>query len=239
MPNDYVITSKKVRPGFKAKLHYEESPAQPSETGQDLVKIYLWDHLEELTTSRAIDSHQSAIYELYQKIYPELIEYYNQDEPPQDIVDLIDQTPYTGKVRWLTSNDRYSSQDIHIRTSESADPDDRELCGVAYITDEDLQKWSFSSEEGARLIENEVLQLNQYANGQVYLLKIKIDGETEYIGDIYPTKEAEPADPDAPGMKVPLLRNSHLPTDDTLDDILYESCSSEAEKEMVKNTRWK
>jgi hypothetical protein len=81
MSNDYVVTSKEVRPEFTAELLYDDSPENPREWGTQITVIYFWnDEHEELSDSRDIRSYDEAIRELYQKVYPELVDWLLEEE---------------------------------------------------------------------------------------------------------------------------------------------------------------
>ena len=103
MSREYVILSKKVRPRFKAKLIFDDSPQSPREWGEPTTSIHLWgDRHSDLPTSQDIRSYEDAIYELYKKVYPELIDRCLDDEPPPEVLELIDRTEYPGVALWLT-----------------------------------------------------------------------------------------------------------------------------------------
>jgi hypothetical protein len=81
MSNDYVVTSKEVRLEFTAELRYDESPDNPRERGTQINGIYFWnDKHENLSDSRDIRSYDEAIRELYQKVYPELVDWLLEEE---------------------------------------------------------------------------------------------------------------------------------------------------------------
>ena len=210
MSNDYVVTSKEVRPEFTAELLYDESPENPREWGTQVTVIYFWNHEhEELSDSRDIRSYDEAIRELYQKVYPELVDWLLEEEPPQEVLDLIDHTPYPGTIRWLKVMDPRTETRLVPMTY----PDTQDPCmgGVAFISDEKLQEEGLTREEGEIQIENDLVQLEQYINGNVYLLKIQRDGEDEYIGSIYPTTQT-----DKKAGRLTLIENTHIPRDEDL-----------------------
>ena len=210
MSNDYVVTSKEIRPEFTAELLYDESPENPREWGTRVTRIYFWnDKHEELSDSRDIRSYDEAIRELYQKVYPELVDCLLEEEPPQEILDLIDHTPYPGTIRWLKLMDARTQTCLVTMTY----PDTENPCmgGVAFISNEKLQEEGFTREEGEILIENDLLELEQYITGNVYLLKIHLDGEDECIGSIYPTAQT-----DKKAGRLTLHENTHIPRDEDL-----------------------
>ena len=231
MSNDYVVTSKEVRPEFTAKLLYDESPDNPRERGTQVTGIYFWnDKHEKLSDSRDIRSYDEALRELYQKVYPELVDSLLEGESPQEVLDLIDQTPYPGTIRWLKVIDaRTETRLIPIPYPDTGDP----ISGVAFISDEKLQEEGFTREEGEILIENNLLELEQYMNGNVYLMKIQRDGEDECIGDIYPTAQT-----DKKAGRLTLVENTHIPRDEDLDDYLLEMAISAGDKLLVRAASW-
>ena len=216
MSNDYVVTSKEIRPEFTAELLYDDSPENPREWGTRVTRIYFWNDLhEDLSDSRDIRSYDEAIRELYQKVYPELIDWYLEEEPPQEILDLIDQTPYPGIIRWIeVMNERTETLLVPMSYPDTENPC---MGGVAFISDEKLQEEGFTKEEGEILIENDLLELEQYITGNVYLLKIDRDDEIEYYGGIYPTAETNKK-----AGRLTLLENTHIPRDEDLDNYLLE-----------------
>ena len=232
MLNDYVVTSKEVRPEFTAELLYDHSPENLREWGTQVTVIYFWnDEHEELSDSRDIRSYHEAIRELYQKVYPELVDWLLEEEPPQEVLDLIDHTPYPGTIRWLKVMDPRTETRLVPMTY----PDTQDPCmgGVAFISDEKLQEEGFTREEGEILIENDLVQLEQYINGNVYLLKVNRDGEDEYIGSIYPTTQT-----DKKAGKMTLIENTHIPRDEDLDDYLLEMDISLEDELLVRAARW-
>ena len=114
-------------------------------------------------------------------------------------------------------------------------PDTQDPCmgGVAFISDEKLQEEGFTREEGEILIENDLVKLEQYINGNVYLLKINRDGEDEYIGSIYPTAQT-----DKKAGRLTLIENTHIPRDEELDDYLLEMDISLEDELLVRAARW-
>ena len=232
MSNDYVVTSKEVRPEFTAELLYDHSPENPREWGTQVTVIYLWnDEHEELSDSRDIRSYDETIRELYQKVYPELVDWLQEDEPPQEILDLIDHTPYPGTIRWLKVLDARTETRLVPMTY----PDTQDPCmgGVAFISDEKLQEEGFTREEGEILIENDLVQLEQYINGNVYLLKVNRDGEDEYIGSIYPTTQT-----DKKAGRMTLIQNTHIPRDEDLDSYLLEMGISAGDELLIRAATW-
>ena len=222
MSNDEVVTSKEVQPGFTAKLLYDEDRENPRRWGAQVTGMYFWDDLhEDLSDSIDIGSYEDAIRELYQKVYPELIGWCLEEEPPQEILDLIDQTPYPGIIRWIKVMD----ERIETLLVPMPYPDTEDLCmgGVAFISDEELQKTGYTREEGEILIQHDLLILEQYINGNVYLLKIHRDDEIEYLGGIY-------------------LENTHTPRNEELDNYLLEigleMGISPEEELLISATRW-
>ena len=232
MSNDYVVTSKEVRPEFTAELLYDESPDNPRERGTQITGIYFWnDKHDSLSDSRDIRSYEEAIRELYQNVYPELVDCLLEEEPPQEVLDLIDRTPYPGTIRWLKLMDARTQTCLVTMTY----PDTENPCmgGVAFISDEKLQEEGFTREEGEILIENDLLELEQYITGNVYLLKIDRDGEDEYVGDIYPTAQT-----DRKAGRLTLHENTHIPRDEELDHYLLEMDISPEDELLVRAAKW-
>ena len=232
MSNDYVVTSKEVRPEFTAKLLYDQSPENPREWGTQVTGIYFWnDHHQNLSDSKEIRNYEGAIRELYQKVYPELVGWLLEDEPPQEVLDLIDDTPYPGTIRWL----RVVGTRMETRLVPMTYPDTEDPCmeGVAFISDEKLQEEGFTREEGEILIENDLLELEQYINGNVYLLKIQRDDEDEYIGSIYPTAKT-----DKKASRLTRIERTHIPKDEDLDDYLLEMGISPEDELLVRAASW-
>ena len=124
---------------------------------------------------------------------------------------------------------------IETRLVPMTYPDTEDPCmgGVAFISDEKLQEEGFTREEGEILIENNLLELEQYINGNVYLLKIQLDGEDEYIGSIYPTAKT-----DKKAGRLTLIENTHMPRDEDLDDYLLEMGISPEDELLVRAASW-
>ena len=232
MSNDYVVTSKEVRPEFTAELLYDESPDNPRERGTQINGIYFWnDKHENLSDSRDIRSYEEAIRELYEKVYPELVGWLLEEQPPQEILDLIDHTPYPGTIRWLNVMDsRIETRFIPMTYPDAENPG---MGGVAFISDEKLQEEGFTREEGEILIENNLLELEQYINGNVYILRIHRDGEDECVGDIYPMAQT-----DTKAGRMTLVENTHTPRDEDLDDYLLEMGISPEDELLVRAASW-
>ena len=114
-----------------------------------------------------------------------------------------------------------------------ADTGDFYMGGVAFISDEKLQEEGFTREEGEILIENDLLELEQYINGDVYLLKIQLDGEDEYIGSIYPTAQT-----DKKAGRLTLNENTHIPRDEDLDAYLLQMDISPEDELLVRAASW-
>ena len=236
MSNDYVVTSKEVRPGFTAKLLHDENTDNPREWGSQVIGIYFWDDKhEDLSDSRDIRNYEGAIRELYQKVYPELVDWLLEEKPPQEVLDLIDQTPYPGTIRWLKVMDtRIETCLVPMTYPDTGDP-----CrgGVAFISDEKLQEDGFTREEGEILIQNNLLELEHYINGNGYLLQIHLDDELEYYAGIYPTAET-----DKKAGRLTLLENTHIPRDEDLDNYLLEigleMGMSPEEELLILAARW-
>ncbi len=232
MSQEYVVLSKKVRPKFKAKLIYDDSPQSPREWGEPTTNIHLWgDRHSDLPTSEEIRSHQDAIHELYKSVYPELIDRCLDDDPPQEVLELIDQTEYPGVALWLT---RHGGQETHLSASPHVDTSDRNLTGVAFIGDEGLAEQGLSREEGETMLRNEVLILQQYINGNVFLLRVTIDGETEHHGEIYPL-----AEPDGATGRIRPLVDCQTPPDNVLNEFLLDSATSDEDRALITSKRWK
>ena len=222
MSNDYVVTSKEVRPGFTAELLYDENTENPREWGSQIIGIYFWDDKDKnssiplnLSDLGNLRSYKDAIRELYQEVYPELVDCLLEEEPPQEILDLIDQTPYPGIIQWIEiMNGRTETLFVPMLYPDTGDP---RRGGVAFISDEKLQEDGFTREEGEILIQNNLLELEHYINGNSYLLKIDRDDEIEYYGGIYPTAET-----DKKVGRLTLLENIQTPRDEDLDNYLLE-----------------
>ena len=147
MSHEYVITSKEVRPDFTARLFYDESPENPRKWGAQVTSIYFWDDKhEDLSDSRDIRSYQEALHDLYQKTYPELVDLCLEDEPPQEVLDLIEQTPYPGIVRWIRVLD--TSMETSLVPVTYPDTEDPHIGGVAFISDDKLQEEQFHPRGG-------------------------------------------------------------------------------------------
>ena len=233
MSDQYTLITKELRSGFTAKIHYDQylgPEDSPRAQGDNLTKIYFWNTLTHLSDSKDVGSYHKALYQLYQKTYPALAEYLLEDEPPPEIMSLIKQTPYPGVLKWINVRDH---QEIEITTTDLSDPDDRYLSGVAFICDEDLEKEGFTHEEGTVLIENDMVMLEQYANGKIFLLQVSIDGETQYIGEIYALEKA--------GEVGRLVRHkdAYLPAEEQLDEYLMEMAQSDEDEELIRTTEWK
>ena len=232
MSNDYAVISKEVRPEFNAELLNDDSPDNPRAWGTQVTGIYFWnDKHEELSDSRDIQNFEEALRELYQKVYPELVDWLLEDEPPQEVLDLIDHTPYPGTIRWLNVMD--SRMETRFLPTTYPDTGDSHMGGVAFISDEKLQEEGFTREEGEILIENDLLELEQYINGDIYLLKIQLDGEDEYIGSIYPTAKT-----DKKAGRLTLNENTHIPRDEDLDEYLLQMDISPEDELLVRAASW-
>ncbi len=232
MSDDYVVISKEIRPEFTAELLYDRHPENPRKWGGQPTRIHFWDDMhEEMSDSRDIVSYKNAIYELYQNIYPELAGLCLEDEPPQEVLDLIGQTPYPGALRWIRVIP--GSYETSFMPKADLDTEDPRLGGVAFISEENLKKDGLTREEGEIMIQNDLLVLEQYINGNVYLLKIDLDGEEEYHGEIYPLAETAQT-----AGRMTLTENTHLPTGETLDEHLLEMNISPEDQLLVKTARW-
>ena len=232
MSNDYAVISKEVRPEFNAELLNDDSPENPRGWGTQVTGIYFWDDKhEDLSDSRDIRNFEEALRELYRKVYPELVDWLLEDEPPQEILDLIDHTPYPGTIRWINVMD--SRMETRFLPTTYPDTGDSYMGGVAFISDEKLQEEGFTREEGEILIENDLLELEQYINGNVYLMKIQLDGEDEYIGSIYPTAKT-----DKKAGRLTLNENTHIPRDEDLDIYLLQMDISPEDELLVRAASW-
>ena len=232
MSNDYAVISKEVRPEFTAKLLNDEDPENPRAWGTQVTGLYFWnDKHEDLSDSRDIRNVDEALRELYQKVYPELVDWLLEEEPPQEILNLIDHTPYPGTIRWIKVMD--TSMETRFLPMTYADTGDFYMGGVAFISDEKLQEEGFTREEGEILIENDLLELEQYINGDVYLLKIQLDGEDEYIGSIYPTAQT-----DKKVGRFTLNENTGIPRDEDLDIYLLQMDISPEDELLVRAASW-
>ena len=232
MSYEYVVTSKEVRPEFTAKLFYDDTPENPRKWGAQVTSIYFWDDKhEELSNSGDIRNYQEALHELYQKTYPELVDLCLEDEPPQEVLDLIDHTPYPGIIRWLRVLD--ASVETRLVPVEYPDTEDPHIGGVAFISDEVLQKDGFTREEGEIVIQNDLLELEQYINGNVYFLEICLDEEEEYHGSIYPMAQTG-----TKAGRMTLMENTHIPRNEDLDDHLLDMDISPEDRLLVSAASW-
>lgn len=233
MSTDEAVTSKEVRPEFTCSLFFDDNPENPRRWTEPTTSIHFWDDSHrDLSDSQEITSYAEAIHTLYQNIYPELIDRCMDDEPPQEILDLIDETPYPGAVLWLNVYPN-SSYDTSITTSSSPDIEDSHLQGVAFITDEKLQEQKLSRDEGEVMICNDVLELEQYINGNVFMLRVELEGEIDYCGGIYPVAKSKKS-----SGKLSLLENTHIPTDEVLDEHLVDMTNSEEDLILIRSTAW-
>ena len=232
MSHEYVITSKEVRPDFTARLFYDDSPENPRKWGAQVTSIYFWDDKhEDLSDSRDIRSYQEALHDLYQKTYPELVDLCLEDEPPQEVLDLIEQTPYPGIVRWIRVLD--TSMETSLVPVTYPDTEDPHIGGVAFISDEKLQKEQFTREEGDIIIQNDLLELEQYINGNICFLEIQLDGDEEYHGSIYPLAQT-----DTRAGRMTLMENTHIPREKDLDDHLLDMDISPEDRLLVSTASW-
>ena len=234
MSRNEAVISKEVRPGFTCSLLPDHDPEHPRRWTEPSTHIHFWDNdHRDLSDSQEIASYADAIHTLYQDIYPELIHRCLDDEPPQEILDLIDETPYPGAVLWLNVYPG-RSQETSIETSRSPDIENSHLQGVAFITGEQLRERKLDQGEGEAVLQNDVLELEQYVNGNVYVLCVDLEGETEYCGGIYPVARSERSN-----GKVPLLENTHIPTDELLDECLAGMTSSEEDLILIRSAAWR
>ena len=233
MSSNEAVISKEVRPEFTCSLFIDEYAENPRRWTDQTTSIHFWDdNHRELSDSQDIRSYAEAIHTLYQNIYPELIDRCLDDEPPQEILDLIDETPYPGAVLWLNVYpDR--SYETSITTSSFPDTDNSHLQGVAFITDEKLQEQKMSRDDGEVMIRNDVLELEQYINGNVFMLRVELEGETDYCGGIYPIARSKKSN-----GKSALLENTYIPTDELLDAHLVDMTNSEEDLILIRSTAW-
>ena len=124
--------------------------------------------------------------------------------------------------------------ETRFTASRYPDADDQDMTGVAFITDQGLQEENLSREEGEVMLRNEILMLEQYINGNVYLLRIKLDGETEYHGQIYAVTESG----ETTGKIAPIV-DCYVPPDSLLDEYMLESAASEEDRALVATKKWK
>ena len=233
MSSRETVTSKEVRPGFTCTLFLDDSPDNPRRQTDPTTSIHFWDdNHKDLSDSPDITSYAEAIHTLYQNVYPKLIDRCLDDEPPQEILDLINETPYPGAVLWLNVYPDHHHE-TSIETSSFPDTENSHLWGVAFIADEQLQELKLSRDEGEVIIRNDVLQLEQYVNGNVYLLRVDLEGETEYCGDIYPIASSKNSN-----SKLPLCENTHIPTDELLNQYLVDMTNSEQDLMLIHSTAW-
>ena len=234
MPSNEAVKSKEIRPEFTCSLFFDDNPENPRRWTEPTTSIHFWDdNHKEMSDSQDIISYAEAIHTLYQNIYPELIYRCLDDEPPQEILDLIDETQYPGAVLWLNVYPN-RSYDTSITTSSFPDIENSNLQGVAFITDEKLQEQKMSCDEGEVMICNDVLELEQYINGNVFMLRIELDGEIEYCSGIYPVARSKTS-----SGKFPLLENTHIPTDELLDAHLVDMTNSEEDLILIRSTAWR
>ena len=229
----HTILSKEIRDDFIIKLHYDEvlGPEDNPRADQDNIsRIHIWKELTSLSDNQDIRGYEEALYELYRKVYPELVEYIMEDDPPEEIMDLVEQTPYPGALRWITIRD---GQEMEIKTSQSADPDNRYLSGVAFIGDEDLDKEGYTREEGEAIIENDIIMIQEYVNGNVFFINIDLEDETECIGGIYALEEAGNVG------RITRQRGCHIPREEDLDEIIMEAAPTGTDREQIKEATWK
>ena len=233
MSHSETVTSKEVRPGFTCSLLFDDSPEHPRKWDEPTTKIHFWDdNHRDLSDSQDIHCYADAIYTLYQDIYPELIQKCLDDEPPQEILDLIDATTYPGAILWLYVYPNHH-QETSIQPSKSPDIEDDNLSGVAFVPDQTLQELDLSRDDGEVMLRNDVLQLEQYVNGSVYLLRVELEGEAEFCGSIYPLATSKQSN-----GKLPLLENTHIPTDELLDQHLIDMTNSEEDLALIRSTSW-
>ena len=232
MSHEYVVTSKEVRPDFTARLFYDDSPENPRKWGTQITSIYFWDDTHgNLSDSREIQSYQEALHHLYQETYPELVDLCLEDEPPQEVLDLIDHTPYPGIIRWIRVWDPRG--ETSLVPMPDPDIEDPHIGGVAFISDEKLQQEDFTREEGEIIIQNDLLELEQYINGNVYFLEIHLDDEEEYHGSIYPIAQTGTR-----AGRMTLMENTHIPRDEDLDDHLLDMDISPEDRLLVSTASW-
>ena len=87
--------------------------------------------------------------------------------------------------------------------------------------------------DGEVMLRNDILQLEQYVNGSVYLLRVQLEGETEFCGSIYPIATSNKSN-----GKIPLLENTHIPTDELLNQHLIDMTNSEDDLALIQSTSW-
>ena len=233
MSSNEAVASKEVRPEFTCSLFFDEHAENPRSRTDPTTSIHFWDDdHRELSDSQQICSYAEAIHTLYQNIYPELIERCLDDEPPQEIIDLIDETPYPGAVLWLNVYQNHS-QGTSIETSDFPDMENSHMQGVAFITDEKLHEQKMSRDDGQVMIRNDVLEMEQYINGNVFMLRVELEGEIEYCGDIYPMARSNNSN-----SKMDLLENTYIPTDELLDAYLVDMTEYEEDLTLIRSTAW-
>ena len=226
------IISKEVRPGFRAEIHhdtYNEFDNPRLDYGS-AVKIYFWDNLEQFSDSREINCYNRAIQMLHKETYPELADLAGEDEPPQEVIELFKETPYPGVLRWLEVRDQYHYE---IRSTEYADADTPFLSGMACISDKDLEKECHTRDEGALIIKNDLVMVQEYINGNLYLMTVELDDTTEYVSGIYAVVGAG-----AVG-KIHRISATHPPDEKQLDDYLLDFAATEEDEELIRQTKWK
>ena len=233
MSRNEAVTSKEVRSEFTCSLFFDDYPENPRRWTEPTTSIHFWDdEHRDLSDSQEITSYAEAIHTLYQDIYPELIDRCLDDEPPPEILDLIDETPYPGAVLWLNVYPN-RSHETSIETSSFPNTETSHMKGVAFITDEKLREQKLSREDGEVMIRNDVLELEQYVNGNVYILCVELEGVIDYCGGIYPVACSKKSN-----GKLPLLENTHIPTDELLDEHLADMTNSEEDLILIHSTAW-
>ena len=232
MSDHSLIQSKTVRDGFTATLHYDlylDESNNPRFDRDNLASIYLWDDIKFVSDSEEVTSYHTALQHIYQDIYPELTDYLDEDEPPQEVLDLVEATEYPGTLKWIRVRDNH---EVSITTTDSPDEDDRYLAGVAFIPDHQLQKENLTREEGAVVIENDLVMLQEFINGNMFRLRVTMDDETFSYDGIYALENYETVG------KLQLHRSSHTPEEDELDGILMDFVQDERDRDLIKSTSW-
>ena len=231
MSDEDVILSKKVRPNFTGELTYDHWADNPREWVMPSTSIHLWDNqYSDRHNSEEIRSYKDAIHKLYQSIYPELIDRCLDDETPEEVLDLMEETEYPGTVLWLTL-DWYN--ETRINASSDPDEDRSRVGGVAFINEQGLQEDNLSREEGEVRLRNDILMVEQHMNGHVYVLTVNLDGETEHHGELYPITVSG----EATGKITPMV-DCYIPPETLLDEILMETATSENDRALIATRSW-
>ena len=232
MTDRHLVISKHIRDGFTASLHYELNIDQhdnPRCDRDNIARIHLWEDINHTSDSDEIKNYTDSLHHLYQNIYPELIDYLQNDEPPLEIFELLEATQYPGAIKWILVRDH---QEISITTTDAPDVDDRYLSGVAFIPDQQLDEEKLTREEGVAVIENDLVLIQEYLNGNIFRLTVDIDGEEQCYGTIYALENYQTIG------RLSLHRSCHIPLETELDDILMDFAQDDHDRALIRSTTW-